>query len=44
MNFVIVFDHPYGTMASENVPHRRSYSAALLASVTKGLQAASVIF
>ncbi len=43
MNFVIVFDHPYGAMASENVPHRRSYSAALLATVTKSL-GASVIF
>ncbi|MBB6733919.1 NAD(P)H-dependent oxidoreductase [Cohnella zeiphila] len=37
MNFVIVFDHPYGASASENVPHRRSYSAALLAAVMKGL-------
>jgi len=37
MNFLIVFDHPYGAMASENVPHRRSYSAALLATVTKSL-------
>ncbi|MBB6633154.1 NAD(P)H-dependent oxidoreductase [Cohnella thailandensis] len=37
MNFVIVFDHPYGSAASENVPHRRSYSAALLAAVTRGL-------
>ncbi|WP_379133908.1 NAD(P)H-dependent oxidoreductase [Paenibacillus sp. sgz500958] len=40
MNVVIIFDHPYGAAASENVPHRRSYSAALLAAVTKGLTAA----
>jgi len=37
MNIVIVFDHPYGAAASENIPHRRSYSAALLAAVTRGL-------
>lgn len=40
MNFVIVFDHPYGASASENIPNRRSYTAALLASVTKGLRKA----
>lgn len=39
MNFVIIFDHPYGASASENTPHRRSYSAALLAAVTRGLTA-----
>ncbi len=38
MNFVIVFDHPYGGGASGNVPHQRSYSAALLAAVMKGLR------
>lgn len=37
MNVVIVFDHPYGASASENIPHRRSYSAALLAAVMQGL-------
>ncbi|MHA2856522.1 NAD(P)H-dependent oxidoreductase [Paenibacillus lautus] len=37
MRAVIVFDHPYGGKASENVAHRRSFSAALLSSVTKGL-------
>ncbi|ALP36828.1 NAD(P)H dehydrogenase [Paenibacillus sp. IHB B 3084] len=37
MNVLIVFDHPYGASASENVPHQRSYSAALLASVMRGL-------
>jgi len=39
MNVVIVFDHPYGASASENIPHRRSFSAALLAAVTRGLLA-----
>ncbi|ACT00415.1 NAD(P)H-dependent oxidoreductase [Paenibacillus sp. JDR-2] len=37
MNVVIVFDHPYGAAASENVVHNRSYSAALLAAVKRGL-------
>lgn len=37
MNVLIIFDHPYGATASENVPHQRSYSAALLASVMRGL-------
>jgi NAD(P)H dehydrogenase (quinone) len=37
MNVLIIFDHPYGALASENVPHQRSYSAALLASVMRGL-------
>ncbi|WP_141432329.1 NAD(P)H-dependent oxidoreductase [Bacillus sp. 03113] len=40
MNVVIVFDHPYGALASENIPHQRSYSAALLAAVTRGLSSA----
>lgn len=40
MHIVIVFDHPYGASASGNIPHRRSFSAALLASVTSGLTAA----
>ncbi|MBW7454990.1 NAD(P)H-dependent oxidoreductase [Paenibacillus sepulcri] len=39
MNVVIIFDHPYGASASENIPHRRSYSAALLAAVMRGLAA-----
>ncbi|WP_438496580.1 NAD(P)H-dependent oxidoreductase [Paenibacillus sp. IHBB 3054] len=37
MKFLIVFDHPYGASASENIPHQRSYSAALLASFMRGL-------
>jgi Putative NADPH-quinone reductase (modulator of drug activity B) len=39
MNIVIVFDHPYGAAASENIAHQRSYSAALLAAATRGLTA-----
>jgi NAD(P)H dehydrogenase (quinone) len=39
MNVAIIFDHPYGAAASDNIPHRRSYSAALLAAVTRGLTA-----
>lgn len=37
MKFLIVFDHPYGASSSENIPHHRSYSAALLAAVMRGL-------
>lgn len=37
MNVLIIFDHPYGALASENIPHQRSYSAALLTSVMRGL-------
>ncbi|AIQ61551.1 NAD(P)H-dependent oxidoreductase [Paenibacillus borealis] len=39
MKVLIVFDHPYGAAASGNVPHQRSYCAALLASVMRGLAA-----
>lgn len=39
MNVAIIFDHPYGASASDNIPHRRSYSAALLAAVIRGLHA-----
>ncbi|MGO4185257.1 NAD(P)H-dependent oxidoreductase [Paenibacillus sp. MCAF9] len=37
MKVLIIFDHPYTATASENIPHQRSFSAALLGSVTKGL-------
>ncbi|MGG4207015.1 NAD(P)H-dependent oxidoreductase [Paenibacillus jamilae] len=39
MNILIVFDHPYTGSASENIPHNRSFSAALLAATKKGLRA-----
>lgn len=39
MNSLIVFDHPYGTQASEDEPHNRSFCAALCKSVVNMLQA-----
>jgi NAD(P)H dehydrogenase (quinone) len=39
MKVLIIFDHPYTAIASENIPHQRSYSAALLAAATRGLHA-----
>lgn len=39
MNNLIVFDHPYGTQASEDEPHNRSFCAALCKSVMNMLQA-----
>lgn len=38
MRALLVFDHPYGAEARDNVPHDRSLSAALLASVDAGLR------
>lgn len=38
MNILIIFDHPYGSGASENILHNRSYSAALLAATIRGLR------
>ncbi|BBI30924.1 NAD(P)H-dependent oxidoreductase [Cohnella abietis] len=40
MNVLIIFDHPYGAEASENIPHQRSYAAALLAATKRGLTSA----
>ncbi len=40
MRVVLVFDHPYGAGASENVPHRRSFTAALAAAAVRGLERA----
>lgn len=40
MHVLAVFDHPYTAAAHDNVPHRRSYSAALLAAATRGLERA----
>jgi NAD(P)H dehydrogenase (quinone) len=37
MNVLIIFDHPYGAEASDNIPHKRSYTAALLAVAQRGL-------
>lgn len=38
MKVTIVFGHPYMAKACDNVPHDRSFSAALLKSVTEGLE------
>lgn len=40
MKVAIVFDHPYGVSACDNIPHNRSFCAALLKSVREGLQEA----
>lgn len=40
MRVLIVFDHPYTRAASENVPHRRSFTAALTAAAERGLRTA----
>lgn len=37
MRVLIVFDHPYTRTASENVPHHRSFAAAMAAAVERGL-------
>ena len=39
MKTVIIFDHPYGTQASENEPHNRSFSAAVYKKVKEAIQA-----
>jgi putative NADPH-quinone reductase len=40
MRVLVVFDHPYGLGASENIPHKRSFSAALAAAAVRGLKSA----
>jgi NAD(P)H dehydrogenase (quinone) len=40
MRVAIVFDHPYTAASADNVPHRRSFSAAVAAAAIRGLQAA----
>lgn len=37
MHVLVVFDHPYGAEAHDNVPHQRSLAAAALAEVRAGL-------
>ena len=36
MKILMVFDHPYTMTSAENVPHRRSFSAALAAAAIRG--------
>lgn len=40
MNVLAVFDHPYTASAHADVPHERSFSAALLAAARRGLERA----
>ena len=39
MKNVIIFDHPYTTIASENEPHNRAYAAAVLKQTVSMLKA-----
>ena len=39
MKAVIIFDHPYGTQASENEPHNRSFCAAVYKKVKETIEA-----
>jgi NAD(P)H dehydrogenase (quinone) len=38
MRVLVVLDHPYTISAAENVPHRRSFSAAVAAAALRGAQ------
>ena len=38
MRVAIVFDHPYTAASADNVPHRRSFSAAVAAAAIRGLE------
>lgn len=40
MRILIVLDHPYTITSAENVPHRRSFSAAVAAAAIRGAEAA----
>ena len=39
MKALVIFDHPYGTQASENEPHNRSFSAAIYKKVKETIEA-----
>lgn len=39
MKTVIIFDHPYTATAGDNIPHHRSFLAALLQTILKQLRA-----
>ena len=39
MKVLVVLDHPYTIASAENVPHRRSFSAAVAAAAIRGAQA-----
>ncbi len=40
MKVVVVFDHPYTASSWQNVPHRRSFSAAVASAAIRGLEQA----
>lgn len=40
MRILVVLDHPYTITSAENVPHRRSFSAAVAASAIRGAESA----
>jgi NAD(P)H dehydrogenase (quinone) len=40
MRVLVVLDHPYTITSAENVPHRRSFSAAVAAAAIRGAEAA----
>ena len=40
MRVLVVLDHPYTIASAENVPHRRSFSAAVAAAAIRGAEAA----
>jgi NAD(P)H dehydrogenase (quinone) len=40
MKVLVVFDHPYGLSSSENIPHKRSFTAAVAAAAIRGLMQA----
>ncbi len=40
MRILVVLDHPYTIASAQNVPHRRSFSAAVAAAAIRGAQSA----
>jgi putative NADPH-quinone reductase len=40
MHIMVVFDHPYTLDSSENIPHRRSFTAAVTAAAIRGAEQA----
>jgi NAD(P)H dehydrogenase (quinone) len=40
MRVAVVFDHPYTAASADNVPHKRSFSAAVAAAAIRGLNRA----
>jgi NAD(P)H dehydrogenase (quinone) len=40
MKVLVVLDHPYTIVSAENVPHQRSFSAAVAAAAIRGARSA----